>query len=247
MICSKCGLDKPESDFYKSNKYTCIECVKKINYENRVKRLTKYAEENGITYTPRGHLIKSNDPTLKYCSSCNQFLSLDKFGYHRGKNGNLYINSSCKKCSSIRAQRSPNRDSVMLKSNINKKIRASQDPEYKEHLRAIKSAWNHSKKGIAYSMWKNAKTRATLLKIPFDITSEDIFNIIPEECPILKHKLEIGNLGGDKYSPSLDRIVPELGYVKGNIQIISRLANAMKNNATPEELKLFAEYIINNY
>ena len=28
--------DKAESDFYKSNKHTCIECVKKINYESRV-------------------------------------------------------------------------------------------------------------------------------------------------------------------------------------------------------------------
>ena len=36
-------------------------------------------------------------------------------------------------------------------------------------------------------------------------------------------------------SPSLDRIVPELGYVKGNIRVISNRANHLKSDATLEE------------
>jgi hypothetical protein len=46
---------------------------------------------------------------------------------------------------------------------------------------------------------------------------------------------------GDKYahdnSPSLDRIIPELGYVKGNIMVISHKANTIKSNANIEELE----------
>jgi hypothetical protein len=38
-------------------------------------------------------------------------------------------------------------------------------------------------------------------------------------------------------SPSLDRIVPEKGYVAGNIRVISQRANRIKSNATVEELR----------
>lgn len=44
-------------------------------------------------------------------------------------------------------------------------------------------------------------------------------------------------------SPSLDRIVPALGYAPGNIHWISYRANAIKSNATPDELHKVADYM----
>src|SRR6266851_6872984 len=79
----------------------------------------------------------------------------------------------------------------------------------------------------------NARTRSKTMHIESNLTLEDL--TIPEYCPILEIKLGFGS--GDR-SPSIDRIVPNLGYVKGNVQIISLRANKIKNNATPEELKL---------
>ena len=244
MICKLCNQEKDQTEFYKRNQSVCKECVKNRVYEQRVLRMKKYAEEKGITYNPTGHQIKSTDPSKKWCNKCKQFLLLSDFGYHT-KNSNRYINSICKKCAVKAVQNSPNREEVMLRSNINKKARASKDLEYKDKLKQQTAKYCHSEKGIVKNMLYNAKKRASMFNLDYNLTAEDI--ILPEECPILKHKFEIGQVGGSKYSYSLDRIDPNKGYVKGNIQVISRLANAMKNDASPEELKLFAKYILENY
>ena len=89
------------------------------------------------------------------------------------------------------------------------------------------------------------KSRAKKYNIQFNLTEEDI--VIPEYCPVFGYKLETHNKSGpSRTSPSVDRIDPTKGYTKGNIQIISHQANTMKNNASKEELLLFAKWIINN-
>lgn len=92
---------------------------------------------------------------------------------------------------------------------------------------------------------ERAKRRSKVQNLPFNIEINDI--IIPKYCPILEIRLE-RNYGGKpkSNSPSLDKIIPELGYVKGNIRVISHKANMMKNNATEKELKLFCKNIMNH-
>lgn len=90
------------------------------------------------------------------------------------------------------------------------------------------------------------KCRAKKTGIPFDLCIEDL--ISPDVCPILGVHLQRGKGHGPQpYSPSVDRIDPTLGYIKGNIQIVSQRANVMKNNATPEELREFAKWVIKTY
>ena len=95
-----------------------------------------------------------------------------------------------------------------------------------------------------------ARDRARQKGIPFNLIVEDLMEIWPEDnlCPIMKIPL-IKNKGGiqGKNSPSLDRIIPEKGYIKGNVQIISNLANKMKQDATPEEILLFSKYHLNKH
>jgi hypothetical protein len=38
-------------------------------------------------------------------------------------------------------------------------------------------------------------------------------------------------------SPTIDRIDPRLGYVPGNVHVVSHRANRIKNNATLEEFE----------
>ena len=63
-------------------------------------------------------------------------------------------------------------------------------------------------------------------------------------CPILEVPLEFGTKGNYEFSPSIDRIDNSKGYVKGNIQIISKKANSMKNSASAEELRTFCKNIL---
>lgn len=87
-------------------------------------------------------------------------------------------------------------------------------------------------------LWQYAKRRAKIYSMDFNIIEEDI--IVPEFCPILEQKLERNT----RYTMTLDRIDNSIGYVKGNVQVISSKANVMKSDATPEELIKFANSLI---
>lgn len=89
-----------------------------------------------------------------------------------------------------------------------------------------------------------ARARATKAGIPFSIEEKDIF--IPEACPILGIPLYRGVKNRTDNSPSLDKILPNLGYKKGNVQVISWRANRMKNDASPADLLSFAKWVIKN-
>ncbi len=66
----------------------------------------------------------------------------------------------------------------------------------------------------------------------------------PTHCPILGIELNYFNEEGYlDDSPSFDRINPALGYVKGNVAIISMRANRIKNNGTAEEHQKIADFM----
>lgn len=53
---------------------------------------------------------------------------------------------------------------------------------------------------------------------------------------------ERGNGGSTENSPSIDRIVPELGYIEGNLIWVSSKANWMKSSGTVEDLFAVAQF-----
>jgi len=90
-------------------------------------------------------------------------------------------------------------------------------------------------------MFCQVKSRSKKLGIEFNLDKEDIQ--IPEYCPILGIKLEIGKENCWSNSPTLDRINPNKGYVKGNIHVISHKANTIKSDASLSELKKVVLYL----
>lgn len=99
-------------------------------------------------------------------------------------------------------------------------------------------------------MLREVKLRCKQHGFEFGIDESDI--IIPEFCPILGCKItrirKAREYGEKKIriqtNPSVDRIDNSKGYVKGNVWVISTLANTMKHNATIEQLIKFSESIL---
>lgn len=96
----------------------------------------------------------------------------------------------------------------------------------------------------------SARNRAKRKDLEFTITKDDF--VVPTYCPVLGIELksgigESGKPGGNWNSPSLDRIDSSKGYVPGNIQVMSFLANTMKGSATPEQLLKFAKWVNTTY
>jgi hypothetical protein len=129
----------------------------------------------------------------------------------------------------------------------------------KDHICALTKKWakdNPDKRrtiGRKYAykhpeqiLFNSAKQRAIRFKLEFNLELSDI--IIPERCPLLEipilyFKDKHGKNKKYKYepgAPSVDRIDNTKGYVKGNIWVISRLANNMKSSASEKYLKIFA-------
>lgn len=98
--------------------------------------------------------------------------------------------------------------------------------------------------------YNRARNRAVQNGVEFSVSIADVREVYPKDglCPVFHFELVYGDKGehGRKDSPSIDRIDPHKGYVKGNIQIISNLANAMKQNASTEEMTQFAQWVLNS-
>lgn len=95
--------------------------------------------------------------------------------------------------------------------------------------------------GIAKRLLAQAKMRAKKRGLPFNIELIDV--PIPTHCPVLGIPILVSSQRGNcPNSPSIDRIIPHLGYVKGNVIVVSVHANRIKTNATPEEIQRVASF-----
>lgn len=98
-----------------------------------------------------------------------------------------------------------------------------------------------------YQLYIGGKYRAKKAGLTFDLDMvylKDLY-LKSEICPVLGIKLvrRTDKKFNHFDSPTLDRIHPEKGYIKGNVAIISYKANRMKNNASLGELESLVSWL----
>ena len=99
----------------------------------------------------------------------------------------------------------------------------------------------------AAAVWQRAKEH----NLPINFKSRVelavyLESIAPKKCPVFNVPLTTGTRTMHKFSPSVDKIIPHKGYTKGNMQIVSYLANSMKRDATPQQMRQFAKWVLSN-
>lgn len=171
--------------------------------------------------------IEKDGVILYYCSKCKTFKEENKFEHRYDLPHKL--RSWCKECRNFesayyhrtaRKRMAPNEALI----DIERQKRWKANPE------------NTLRKYLLRLSKQSAKQR----NLENTLTLDDI--LLTTECPILKRPFIIGHRW---YGYSVDRVDNSKGYIKGNVKIISSLANVMKNSASKEDLKSFSENILN--
>lgn len=100
-------------------------------------------------------------------------------------------------------------------------------------------------KGATTTSLNAAKGRARLGNLPFNLDLKYIRDIWERQGGKCALTGEDFVLKGGWSAPSLDKIDPEKGYIKGNVQWLSQRVNLLKSNMTNEELLEICKLIVN--
>lgn len=100
----------------------------------------------------------------------------------------------------------------------------------------------HYRDNPAEHMLRRARARAKKHGLDFSITLDDI-TPLPMVCPVFGEPLRIAAEPQDPWSYSLDRVDNKMGYVPGNVVVMSHRANRLKNDGTADELEAIANWI----
>jgi hypothetical protein len=93
-----------------------------------------------------------------------------------------------------------------------------------EKCRAQWRAWSYTDAGTASALLRYARRRATDLELQIDLDRGWVLERLQAGvCEFTGFKFQRGPRGdhaANPYAPSIDRIKPELGYLKGNCRLV---------------------------
>lgn len=143
---------------------------------------------------------------MKYCGGCKAWKPATPAEFYRDSNSKDGLRSRCRDCA----------------------LSYNQSLRERDQAQDLQMAWSRSRD-------IHIRSKCSQTGIPYDLDPDYINSIYPADnrCPI--EGCELKPFGGrTDDSPSIDRIIPELGYVRGNVQILSYKANRAKNDSSPE-------------
>jgi hypothetical protein len=216
--------------------------------------------------------VKGYIKNYKKCIRCNEMLPWNQKHYSRSDlKTNFNSDCRCRKCK-IDAVEEDNWSDGKLKCHFCGTFQDIDqfciDPSNKQKYRDYRHRKCHSCKRIhdktnriyryggdkithiIRNRWDAANARSRKHNLEFNITMDDIYNMIVKQdfkCNLTKIDLtfEMGS-GRVQTNMSLDKINPNLGYTKDNIQIVCAAVNMMKSNLSNDELYNFCEKILEN-
>ena len=172
---------------------------------------------------------------MKYCKACEQTLTSGNF--YKDKSQKDGLRRICKSCTKkvFKIYLDNNRERINETNRKsyynNKETRRKNQRKYELKIReaARTDKIIHSK-----ILLKQIKSRSQRNGITCTITYKDI--PIPDKCPILDIALKRNREKMAQNSATVDRIIPSRGYIPSNVIVVSLKANAIKQNATPDDI-----------
>lgn len=198
----------------------CKDCVKEAAIVRKQRNLEIFKDPS-IMY-PEG---KTKVCSRKNCPHGGIQQPLTNFYKHSvGGDG---LNTECKDCSDAAAKKYRNANSEKVKESINKwqelnkdKMQEYQAMYWKKERQYRIDHWSETK---IREIGERSKKRG----IPFNLEVSDLLPL-PQFCSVFGILLDYKSGTNRRSWASVDRIKPKLGYVKGNIRIISLAANMAK-------------------
>jgi hypothetical protein len=184
---------------------------------------------------------------MKTCSTCKEAKEENQFSKKTDSRDGL--NSRCKDCDKKAVSRWREENPDKAKASTDRwntenydLLRSRQKAYYqKNSVQIMDQMKQFLKDNPEHGLLKLARQRCKKSGVPCTITKEDI--VIPEFCPIFGVRLEFSDMTNRDNSPSLDRIIPELGYIPGNVAVISYRANRIKNEGSSDEHRRIADWM----
>ena len=156
------------------------------------------------------------------CTVCKEHKAWDKFNKGNALNRHK---AYCKACQYDKHKKYKSRPEIRAKEN-------------EDQARRYKEDKSHYWKRVTINMTNGSKRRSKVKGLPHNITLKYVREIFPQDgtrCSYCQIGLKLERGEFTNTSPTLDRIIPSKGYVKGNVVVCCKSCNEFKGSIESAE------------